>query len=183
MKRSKKYLKFLLILIVVSSVIGIAYAYAVYNSYTLYYLTNRGVAVDFRVSVDKTSSITNMHSCLPEVGVNLDYEEFSVSGAGEMDHVYYEIDIVEENTSNLTDFERECIMVYLTDDEDQGMVPLTLYSDLEESENVNGRILTYGYFDKVFNKTFRIRTWVDSECYRNLDGKNFDYTIKVHAHK
>ena len=181
MKNSKRYLKFLIMIIGIFASISISYAYASFRKELSAVADVTGVGIDVRFkSNSETQSITAEPTSL-EVGINSQYIEFEVSSATEAEDVYYEIDFKEVNNTNYNN--DRCLMIYLTDEKEQAVTPVKALNEFETSEyNQGTKVLYADTFSHTLNKTFRLRMWFNENCgyYR---GNYIDYKIVGYVQK
>ncbi len=173
------------LLVFVMIVGGVSYSYFVYNKdIGDVSLTAGEISIDLSgISGNKT--LTNVIPISDNEGmISQDYFDFTVNATVDTERIYYEVYIMPDSSNTL---DTTYLKTYLTDQTNNAIKGITLFSDLKNSEVENGKVLYRGVIETNQNgttrnetKAFRFRLWLD-ETYTELTSKSFNFDVYLYA--
>ena len=185
-EKNRKNLIIILSLVAFIGIVGgISFSYFVYNK-------NLGdVSIDTgEISINYSDVNGNMSliGIVPksdnEGKISSSYVDFTVDGVVDTDKIYYELYLLPKSGNTINS---NYVKVYLTDQENTVIKDVTVYSDLRDNENEDGKIIYRATIDpnvngtkKTYTKDFRLRVWLD-ESYSESTAKTFEFDINLYA--
>ena len=179
------------ILIILGLIVFIAIAGGVSYSFFVY---NKDVADVSLTSGDISINLANINGNLTlnnvtpksdaEGIVSNDYLDFTVNATVDTEKIYYEVYILPKTGNTL---DTNYLKTYLTDQTNNVINDVTIYTVLPASELANGKAIYRGlinlnndYSPRNETKDFRLRLWLD-EDYPELSAKVFNFDIYLYA--
>ena len=165
---------------------GISYSYFVYNKDIGNVSLDTG---EISINISDASTTKTLTNVIPtgdsDGMISSDYLDFTVDGVVDSEKIYYEVYIMPDSNNTLN---TNYLKVYLTDQEDNMISPITLYNSLSDSEKTGGKNIYKGLINinndesrKTYSKDFRLRLWLD-ENYTDVTAKTFEFDVNIYAY-
>ncbi len=164
---------------------GISYSYFVYNKNIGTVSLETGEISMSLSGVNGNQTLSNVIPISDNEGMNnSNYFDFTVNATVDTERIYYEVYILPDGNNTL---DTSYLKTYLTDQNNNELKGVTIYSSLGDSEVENGKVIYKGIIEvnqngtsRTETKAFRLRMWLD-ENYAELTSKTFNFDIYLYA--
>ena len=145
---------------------GISFSYFVYNKNLGDVSVNTGeISINYSDVNGNMSLIGIVPKSDNEGKISTDYIDFTVDGIVDTDKIYYELSMIPDSGNTI---DAQYVKVYLTDQEDNVISGVSVYSNLSLNEKETGKRIYRETIDpnqdgtkKTYTKDFRLRVWLD----------------------
>ncbi len=164
---------------------GISYSYFVYNKDVGNISLNTGEISMSLSGINGNQTLSNVIPISDNEGkTSSNYFDFTVNSTVDTERIYYEVYILPDGNNTL---DTNYLKTYLTDQNNNELKGVSIFSYLGNSEVENGKVIYKGIIEvnqngtsRTETKAFRLRMWLD-ESYVAQASKTFNFDVYLYA--